>query len=440
MNSASVSPNTYTFTILLKACRFEQYNGKGIHAQILKLGFGTDVYVMNSLLEFYSKCGESLESAERVFEEMPERDVVTWNSLMGAYMNYGEISLAMKVFYSMPKKSIVSWNSMLMWLSKDGDMEGAQTVFEQMSARNEVSWNTMVSGYVRKGDMSNAKMVFDCMPCKTPTSLTAMISGYAKIGELSSANNIFRLMPVKNVINWNAMIAGYVHNKMFDKALDLFHEMLTNSKCRPNEGTLVTVLSACSHLSALEQGEWINSYIERKNIPLGNLLGNALGKRVFSQMERNFGIPPRIEHYGCMVDLFSRAGMVEEAFEFITIMPMEPNAVIWATLLGACKVHGKGGLAEVVSQKLRYAEPLIPGHMTLLSNMNASVGQWEYVTGVRKESVEKVPGCSLIQIGNVVHEFLVMDKNHEKSKEMYTTLNDLARHSKSFAELVSEVP
>ncbi|KAF5175807.1 Pentatricopeptide repeat-containing protein [Thalictrum thalictroides] len=424
---------------------------------------------------------------------MPERDVVSWNSMMGAYMTHGEKLLAIELFDSMPDRNVVSWNSMITWLSKEGDMEKAQTVFERMTTRNELSWNTMISGYVRKGDVRNAKLVFDYMPNKTVVSWTAMITGYAKIGELTSARSLFYLMPVKNVVTWNAMIAGYVQNNMFNETLRLFHQMLIDGECRPNEATLVSVLSGCARLGALEQGTWINSYIGKHNYYLGNLLGNALidmfakcgdiedalevfhhmrerciitwttmvsglaingkcrealclfdtmckekielddvvfisvlsacthgglvqeGQRVFNQMVMHFGIEPRIEHYGCVVDLLTRAGMLDEAFRFIMNMPMEPNAIIWATLLGSCKMHGKLELAEAVTQKICDLDPSNPGHRMMISNLNASVGRWDDVLSVRdamrKESIEKVPACSMVQIEDAVHEFLVQDNS-----------------------------
>ncbi|KAF9612355.1 hypothetical protein IFM89_039073 [Coptis chinensis] len=421
---------------------------------------------------------------------MIERDVVSWNSMMGAYMANGEKVLAMELFDTMPERSIVSWNSMVSCLCRDGDMERAQSIFECMPVRNEVSWNTMISGYVGKGDIRNAKLVFDRMPEKSVVSWTAMISGYAKVGELNSANKLFGLMPLKNVVTWNAMIAGYVQNNMFDEALSLFHEMLSNGECTPNEATLVSVLSACGRLGALEQGKWIDSYMKKNGYNLSNVLGNALidmfakcgdiefaievfhcvtdrciitwttmvsglalnGKfrealSLFDTMCRERIEPDYViftavlsacSHGGLVEEgqrVFSsrcRAGMVEEAFKFIMSMGMEPNAIIWATLLGFCKVYEKQELAEAVTQKILSLEPSNPGYISMISNLNASVGQWDFVTSVRnamrKEGMEKVPGCSAIQIEDTVHEFLVMDKTHEQRKEIYITLDSLSDH------------
>lgn len=142
-----------------------------------------------------------------------------------------------------------------------------------------------------------------------------------------------------------------------------------------------------------------------------------------------------------MVDLLSRAGRVEEAYKFVMTMPMDPNAVIWATLFGSCKVHGKGELAEIIAEKLRDLDRSNPGHIMLISNMNASVGHWQDVMStrdtMRKEGIEKQPGCSSIQVGSTVHEFFVMDTTHEQCKEIYVTLHDLNEQSKSFGDICS---
>ncbi|KAL6316951.1 hypothetical protein AAG906_024489 [Vitis piasezkii] len=456
MKALMVEANSFTFTFLLKCFETSQAleDGRVIHGEILKLGFGSSVFVQNSLLGFYANCSENLGSAYRVFEEMPERDVISWNSMISAYMTRGEIQSAIGLLDKMPERNIVTWNSVVCGLSKAGNMELAHSVFEQMPLRNEVSWNSMISGYVRIGDVKAAQSIFYQMPEKTVVSWTAMISGYATNGDLKSAENIFNHMPVKNVVSWNAMISGYVHNHEFDQALCVFHHMLINGECRPDQTTLISILSACAHLGSLEHGKWINSYIKKNKLHLSIPLGNALidmfakcgdvenakevfhhmskrciitwttmvsglavngkcreainlfdkmclegtkpddvifiavlsacthgglveeGKRVFDQMVQEFGIKPRIEHYGCMVDLLD--------------------------------------LLKSVTEKIMDQEPSNPSYLTLVSNLSASFGRWE--------DNGKVPGCSSIQVGNRVHEFLAKDTRHVQRKEIYRAL------------------
>ena len=515
MKVSMVAANSFTFTFLLKCFESSEAleDGRVMHGETLKLGFGSSVFVQNSLLSFYANCSEKLHSAYGVFEEMPERDVVSWNSLIGACMNRGEMESAIGFLDKMPERNIVTWNSVVCGLSKAGNMELAHSVFEQMPERNEVSWNSMISGYVRMGDVKAAQSIFYQMPEKTVVSWTAMISGYATTGDLKSAEYIFNRMPVKNVVSWNAMISGYVHNHMFDQALCVFHNMLINGKCSPDQATLISVLSACAHLGSLEHGKWIDLYIKKNkfhlSIPLGNALidmfakcgdvenakevfhhmskrcvitwttmvsGLALngkcreainlfdqmclegtkpddvvfiavlsacthgglveeGKRAFDQMVQEFDIKPQIEHYGCMVDLLGRAGKLEEAIRFTERMHLKPNAVIWATLLFCCKIHGNEDLLISVTEKIMDQEPSNPGYLTLVSNLSASFGRWEdalsFRVAMRQQRMEKVPGCSSIQVGNKVHEFLAKDTRHVQRKEIYRALDSLNGQLKS---------
>lgn len=509
MRASMVAPNSFTFTFLLMCLEaFEALReGRMIHGEILKSGNGFGVFVQNTLLSFYSKCCEDLDAACRTFDEMPQRDIVSWNSMIGAYMARGLVESAVALFKSMPWKNNVTWNTMISGLSKAGKMELASSIFDNMPEKNDVSWNCMISGFVRVRDMEAAMSTFVKMPEKTVVSWTAMISGYNMIGDLKSAEALFYQMQQKNTVSWNAMITGYVHNQQFEQALALFHRMLIDNASKPDQTTLISALSACSHLGSLEQGKWIDSYIKKNRLELSLPLRNALidmfsrcgdlgnarlifdnmttrcvitwttmisglayngkcaealafydrmcweglrpddvlfiavltacthggmveeGKRVFSQMVSEFGIAPRIEHYGSMVDLLGRAGRLDEAIEFIERMHLQPNSVIWATLLSSCKIHGNKDMSSSVIQKIMEQEPSNPSYLTLISNLKALLGPSEdssiYRTAMREKGMEKVPGCSLIQVGDRVHEFVARDTNHEHRREIYRTLSHL---------------
>ncbi|XP_072966223.1 pentatricopeptide repeat-containing protein At3g29230-like [Typha angustifolia] len=509
MRPLGVLPNNFTFTFLLKACESLEFleGCKEIHAQIIKCGFGFTVFVQNALLNVYSQCGADVKVARQVFDEMLERDIVSWNSIIRAYMSRGDMSQAMILFESMPERNVVSWNTVIAGLSKAGDMALAQSVFDRMVTRNTISWNAMISGYLMCGDVTAAKSMFDQMKEKDVVSWTAMISAYTKIGDLDSARKVFDQMPVKNVVSWNAMISGYNQNSKFDEALCTFQAMLIDGKFMPDEATLTSVVSACAHSGSIEHGNWIHSYIEKNKVQISVALGNALidmfakcgdiksaqsvfqrmtrkciitwttmisgfafngectealalhdemcregiepddvifiavltacthgglvqeGRRVFNQMIDQYGIKPRMEHYGCMVDLLGRAAKLEEAIQFIENMPMEPSVVIWATLLSSCITHGAEELIDFVSRKIIDLEPLNSGYQVLVSNSSALGKRWEGVLNaramIRQEGIEKVPGCSSIQVGREVHEFLVKDTRHVKRKEIYETLDGL---------------
>ncbi|XP_016569548.2 pentatricopeptide repeat-containing protein At2g29760, chloroplastic [Capsicum annuum] len=513
MRVSNITPNSFTFTFLLRC--FESFDalqcGEVLHSEILKLGFGSSVFAKNTLMDFYAKCG-NLGLARKVFDEMPERDVVSWNTMIGAYTIHGNQEYAIFLFEAMPERNLVSWNSVIAGLLKAGNMELARSVFKRMPEKSDVSWNTMISGYVKLGDVENARAIFDEMPEKSIISWTAMVSGYAMRGDLQSARKMFDRMPEKNVVSWNAMIAGYVNNHMFDEALSVFQHMLIDGNYKPNQTTLISVLSACSHLASQEHGKWVDSFIRKNKFDLSVPLGNALidtfakcgdmenakavflrmgqrciitwttmisglavnghcreavelygqmslevvepddvvfiavlsacthgglleeGKRVFYQMVNKFGIKPRIEHYGCMVDLLGRAGKFEEALSFIKSMHLEPNRVIWATLLSACKTYRNGELLESLTRRILEQEPNNPSYLTLIMNLSSSIGRWQdalnFRVATRDQGIVKTPGCSSIQIGNNVHEFLAKDTKHPQRKEIYRVLGCLNGHLK----------
>lgn len=521
MRALDVSPNSFTFTFLLRAMESggSSQGGEAVHAQIVRSGCGSSLFVKNTLLAFYSKCSRDLAPARQMFDEMPQRDVVSWNSLIHAYMIRGEVATAMEVFESMPERSIVSWNSIITGLSKAGDMRSAQLMFDRMAVRNVISGNAMIAGYAAAGDMVAARSIFDRMEEKNVVSWTAMVSGFTKIGRMESASSLFHQMPTKNTVSWNAMISGYNENHRFDRALQTFQAMLIDGTCPPNEITLIAVASACGHLGSLEHGNWVYSYAKKNGLEITSELGNALvdmfakcgemkcaeavfyqmtrrcviswttmiwglgahgqsgealalfeemcrrgvepddvtfiallsacahgglveqGQRIFRQMTAEFGIQPRIEHYGCMVDLLARAGRAEEAIQFIGSMPLEPNAVVWATLLSSCRWEP---VVDSVGRKMAELEPLEPGYQILLSNSSASVGRWRGVSSIRgamwQEGVEKVPGCSSIQVGCEVHEFLAKDLRHERRSEIYEALHGLADISRHAGHHPFEMP
>ncbi|GER34028.1 pentatricopeptide (PPR) repeat-containing protein [Striga asiatica] len=516
LRELGIVPNSFTFTFLLSC--FESLHksecGRVVHGHVLKVGFASSLFVANALLNYHAKCGGSnLGFVRMVFDEMPERDVVSWNTMIRACMSHGEMDMAFGLFESMPEKNLVTWNSVVSGLAKVGNMESANKVFQRMPERNSVSWNAMLSGYIKSNDLKSAREIFDLMPEKSVVSWTAMVSGYALSGDLQSAKTIFGLMPVKNVVSWNTMISGCVNIRMFGEALECFHRMLTDGKCRPDQTTLISTLSACTHLNSLVHGKWVESYITKNKFELSVSLGNALidmfakcgdlenakiifdkmtekcvitwttmisgmavnglclealklfdkmcsegvkpddvvfiaalsacthgglveqGKRIFDKMVHEFGIEPRIEHYGCMVDILGRAGRIEEGITFMESMHLETNPVIWATLLSACRFHGNEELSEALIGKILKQEPNNPSYLKLITNLSASAGRIQdalnFRVASRDEQAEKVPGCSSIQVGDRVHEFVARDTRHFQMKEVYRALRSLNRHLKS---------
>lgn len=366
---------------------------------------------------------------------------------------------------------------------------------------------TLLDVYARGGDLISACLLFDSMPEKNLVSLTAMITCYTKQGKIDDARILFDQMDERDVVCWNVMIDGYTQHGKPNEALVLCRQMLA-AKVKPNEVTVLSVLSACGQLGALESGRWLHSYIENNGVPVNLHVGTALidmyskcgsledahvvfdkikdkdivawnsmlvgysvngfgreainlfydmcslgfrptditfigilsacgyaglineGREFFNSMQDRYGIEPKIEHYGCMVNLLGRAGHLKEAYELVKNMQtVKPDSVLWGTLLGACRLHGDNALGEeiaafIVSQNLENS-----GTYILLSNIYAAEGNWDGVTKVRtlmKDSgVLKEPGCSSIEINSKVHEFLAGDLKHPKRKEIYMMLSEI---------------
>ncbi|XP_050134424.1 pentatricopeptide repeat-containing protein At2g29760, chloroplastic-like [Malus sylvestris] len=475
-------PDNFTVPCVIKGCaRLNAIEeGKQIHGLVLKIGLGLDKFVQSSLVNLYSKCGE-IGLARKVFDQMRDRDLVTWNSLVDGYARCGEVEVAMELFDQMQERDLFSWTVLVDGLSKCGKVEMAREVFDRMPNRNLVSWNAMINGYMKAGDFEMARQLF---------------SG----------------MPAKDVITWNSMIAGYEFNGRFMEALELFQEILKED-IMPSHATLVSALSAVSGLAILSKGRWIHSFMVKNGFELDGVLGTSLidmyskcgsienavavfraihrkklghwtsiivglgmhgmadqvlelflemrkngiqphaitfigvlnacshsglvdlGRYYFNLMTNDYGIEPTFEHYGCFVDILCRAGCLEEAKNVIENMPMKPNKVIWMSLLSGARNHRNVKLGDFAARHLIEFSPDTIGCYVVLSNLYAAADQWEKVSQVRemmrKKGVKKDPGCSSIEHRGVLHEFIVGDKSHPRTEEIYLKLSEIREKLKS---------
>ncbi|PIA49979.1 hypothetical protein AQUCO_01300607v1 [Aquilegia coerulea] len=363
-----------------------------------------------------------METAQRVFNEMMERNVVTWNSILHGYLKAGDLSKARDVFNEIPMKDVVSWNSMILGYAKAGDMRQANCLFEEMPERNSASWNAVICGYADRGNMEEARKLFNEMPRRSNVSWIAIIAGYSKCGNVGSARELFDSFREKDLLSWNAMIACYAQNNKPKEALQLFHEMRKpDVNTQPDEMTFSCVIFACSQLGDLEFGLWIKIYMSRIGVALHDHLATALIdlyakcgcidkayemfhglKRkdrwlsmFFFSMATKHGLMPTTDHYGIMVDLLGRAGKLEEAYRLIKSIPMRPHAGVWGALLLACRVHCNVELGEIAAQHCVELEPDTSGYYSLLANIYE---RWEDAKRLRKvmeeKKVSKIPGCS----------------------------------------------
>lgn len=497
----------------------------------------------NSIISGYWNWGNEVE-ATKLFHQMTEKNIITWTAMVSGYSKIKDLGSARRYFDQMPEKSTVSWNAMISGYAQNGLAEEAIELFSEMMNAgcrpDETTWVAVISScsmrgdpvlaeslvrkinekgirpnyfvktalldmYAKCGKLEMARKIFDGLGVyRNSVTWNAMIAAYTRVGDLASALELFHKMPEKNVISWNSIIAGCSQNGQSAMALELFKEMIASRDSKPDEVTMVSVISACGHMGALELGNWIVKYLTENHIKLSISGYNSLifmyskcgsmrdARQIFQEMENRdvisyntlitgfasygsgvealellskmkeesinpdrityIGIltscshsglveegqkvfesikDPDIDHYACMVDLYSRVGKLDEAKGLIDSMPMHPHAGIYGSLLNASRVHKRIDLGEFAANKLFELEPENSGNYVLLSNIYATAGRWEDVDRIRglmkKEGVRKTTGWSWVEHGGKLHRFIVGDHAHELSVNIYRVLAELKK-------------
>ncbi|MQL80130.1 hypothetical protein Taro_012577 [Colocasia esculenta] len=388
MRSESLSPTLLSFVSLLGASASQSDVGlsKQIHALIIKYGVSLDLFSGSALIDVYSKCS-CTDDAQVVFEEMEDRDLVLWNAMISGYTQNGQEEEAFKLFHE---------------LRVTGMRPSEFTFVSLLSASSNLA--SPLHGFQFHGQIIKAGIESDCHVSN------ALIDMYAKCGSVAEARALFDKTREKDVVCWNSMISKYAQHGHAEEALKIFQQM-RNEGVEPNYVTYVGVLSACSHVGLVEDG----------------LLH-------FNSMKCDFQIEPGTEHYACIVGLLGRAGRLNEAKEFIDQMPIEPAAVVWRSLLGACQLFGDANLGRYAAKMAISDNPSDSGSYILLSNILASNEMWVDVEKVRQTmdlyGVVKEPGYSWIEVKNGTHMFASRDKTHPEADLIYTLLDSLTLVSK----------
>lgn len=443
-------PDSFTFTLVANSCgvSLAAWESLEIHDHIIKSGFCLDLYVSTALVDMYVKLGKTI-MARKVFDEMHERSQVSWTALICGYARSGDMINARKLFDEMPEaKDTVIYNAMIDGYVKSGDMSSARSLFSEMPDRNVISWTSMIYGFCNNGDVGSAKSLFDVMPDKNLFSWNTMIGGYcknkqphealslfhemqsskslepdmvtilsvlpaiadlgaldlgewvhnfvrgkkldretkvctalidmyAKCGEVTKARRVYDKMRGKEIASWNALIKGYAVNGHAKKALEVFMEMRSEG-VKPNDITMLAVLSACSHGGLVEEGRrWFKEMVE-------------------------LGVEPKIEHYGCMIDLLGRAGCLEEAENLIRNMPCMANGIIMSSFLSACGYSNDVVRVERILNEIVSTEPENGGNYVLLRNLYAAEKRWKDVEKIKRlmmrNGAKKEAGCSVLEI------------------------------------------
>ncbi|WCJ28115.1 Tetratricopeptide repeat (TPR)-like superfamily protein [Euphorbia peplus] len=465
--------------------------GQQIHAFLTKSITVVPVTLMNSIVAMYSRCN-SINMAFEVFEKMPERDVVSWNTMISGFIQNGLDDEGLMLVYEMQKQKFkIDSVTVLSLLSAASNLRnkeiGRQT--HAYLVRNNIQFDGM-EGY--------------------------LIDMYAKSGLIMTAGRVFENSHINNrdLATWNAMIAGYTQNGLVEDASVTFRQMVEQN-LRPNAVTLASILPACNPFGNIELGKQLHGFAIRYLLDQNVFVGSALvdmysksgeinyaenvfagsaeknsvtyttmisgygqngmgdkainlfhsmqksgirpdpvtfvavlaacsymglvdeGLQIFESMKRDFKIQPSTQHYCCVADMLGRVGRVQEAFKFVEQLGEEGNVIeIWGSLLGACRLHGQIELGEVVARKLLEMGSVdrLSGYQVLLSNMYAEEKNWEVVDKLRKEMREKGSrkevGSSWIDIGGQVIRFVSKDKDHSQSSEICEMLDRLTMEMK----------
>ncbi|KAG0519780.1 hypothetical protein BDA96_08G016300 [Sorghum bicolor] len=372
----------------------DQVVGRAVHGLIFRLGLDCEVVVGNALIDMYSQCGK-FESAVKVFDRMSLKDEVTWGSMLHGYIKCAGVDSALSFFDQVPVRSVVAWTALI-----TGHVQGRQPVralelFGRMVLEGHRPTHVTIVGVLSAcadiGALDLGRVIHGYgSKCNASSNIivsNALMDMYAKSGHIEMAFSVFQEVQSKDSFTWTTMISCCTVQGDGKKALELFQDML-RAGVVPNSVTFVSVLSACSHAGLIEEG-----------------------RELFHRMCQIYKIDPLLEHYGCMIDLLGRGGLLEEAEALIADMNVEPDIVIWRSLLSACLVRGNNRLAEIAGKEIVKREPGDDGVYVLLWNLYASSNKWREAREMRQQMLSlkifKKPGCSWIEIDGAVHEFLM---------------------------------
>ncbi|XP_030542551.1 pentatricopeptide repeat-containing protein At2g37320 [Rhodamnia argentea] len=360
--------------------------GVQFHCLAMRTGFLANVYVGSSLITLYGRCGE-LGNAHRVFEEMSVKNVVSWTAIIAGFAQEWQVDECLELYHSMRYSA---------------------------SKPNDFTFTSLLSACTGSGALGQGKSAH-CQAIQMGFALyihvaNSLISMYCKCGCMDDALLVFHELPKRDLVSWNSMIAGYAQYGLAHEAIDLFQEMMLQ-KVKPDAITFLGVLSSCRHAGLVKQGQlYFDSMVDH-------------------------GLIPDLDHYACVVDLLGRSGKLEEARNFIKRMPVQPNAVIWGSLLSSCRLHGSIWFGIQAAESRLVQEPGCAATYVQLSNLYASIGLWDQAARVRKLMKDKClktcPGYSWIEISNAVHRFRAEDWCNGRVTQILGVLDCLMDHMRN---------
>ncbi|XP_057859664.1 putative pentatricopeptide repeat-containing protein At1g68930 [Cryptomeria japonica] len=479
-------PNQSTFVSVLSACAGLQMIkfGKQVHNLIIKTRYEMHAIVGNALTDMYGKCG-IIKDARNVFDKMPNREEVSWSSMIAGYVQNGDGDKAFDLFKLMLKLGVKPNDfTFASSLGACGSMAGIE---EGMQVHTHI---------IRSGYQSNIFVG------------NALVDMYVKCGSMDYGCLVFEKMPEPDAISWTSLIVGYSQSGNSQQAVKLFCRM-RQMGIKPDSVTFSSILSSCAGLATGEQGRQVHAIIIKcllmPNVAVGSALVNMYakcggiqdaqqvfdrmteqnvpswnaiiggygqngqgmaairlfeqmldegikpndasfiaiisacchaglvdeGRHYFNSMINDHFISPRLDHFACMVDLLGRAGYLEEAADIINNMAIEPDASIWGALLNACRIYPNLELAKQAAGRLFELEPQNAGPYVLYSNILAAAGRWNDAATVRRmmkdKRVRKTPGCSWIEVNNQVHTFVVTNVSNPQTEDIDAMLQKISK-------------
>ncbi|XP_037409479.1 pentatricopeptide repeat-containing protein At5g66520-like [Triticum dicoccoides] len=379
-----------------------------VHAHAVRLGLTGFLLVNNALIRVHAGLLGRLPDAHLLLRASAAVDASTFNTLITAHARAGRVADARSLFDEMPERNAVSWSAMVNGYVQAGDGREALGVFSQMQAQGVRPDDTVLVGVLaacaQLGALEQGKWVHGYLRANniriTVFLGTALVDMYAKCGEVQLGMEVFEGMKDKNVLAWTTMIKGLAMHGRGSDSLTLFSQM-ESSGVKPDDIAFIGALCACTHTGLVDKG-----------------------RELFNSMVSNYGIKPKIEHYGCMVDLLARNGLLSEARDMVEKMPMKPDALIWGALMAGCRFHKNVELAEYVIKHWIELEPDKSGAYVLLGNIYSASGRHASAREIRhlmrEKGVEKTPGCSNVEIKGVIHQFIVGDLSHPRIKDILT--------------------
>ncbi|PSS35647.1 Pentatricopeptide repeat-containing protein [Actinidia chinensis var. chinensis] len=410
-----LQPDHFVLASLVKACASLGATklGKQVHARFIISPFCDDDVVKSSLVDMYAKCG-LLDSASLVFESIYQKSSVSLTAMISGYARSGLKSEAVELLRGMSEKNLFSWTALISGLVQSGHWVDGFHLFIEMRRKgvdivDPFSLSSIVGASANLAALELGKQVH-CLVLALgyESSLfvsNALVDMYAKCSDVLAAKRIFDTMCQRDIVSWTSIIVGMAQHGRAEEALSLYDKMIL-AGLKPNEVTFVGLIYACSHVGLVSKGRYL-----------------------FKSMVEDYGLSPSLQHYTCLLDLYSRSGHLEEAENLLKAMPFKPDEAAWAALLSACKRHGNTQMGIRVANHLLRLEPEDPSTYILLSNAYAGAAMWENVSRVRKRitvmEFKKEPGYSCVDLGKESMVFCAGESFDPMKDEIFGLLKEL---------------